>query len=189
MLGERPTSRTKLPVVKVRAGQTMACVIACDEVVCCQVHWLGTRSYMCPGVDCPACFAGVGAKFLGFVAIRFVCRPTGQLELGLLELTGPAYEKLDGLRMLEGASTLFQLPIEFARKSKRSSLSVNLWDGGAVLPKVIKLVPEWYVLDGVATLFGLPMCRPDMTGADWSSAAVPRAAQLIRGALPRAVSG
>jgi hypothetical protein len=51
----------------------------------------------------------------------------------------------------------------------------------------VREFPSWLLLDAMATLYGLPACGEGESQADWEVAAVPRAVQLIRLALPRAV--
>lgn len=187
MIGEQPTSRTKIQVIKVRGGSSLKAVVCCEEPLTFFVHWLGTRSFMCPGVDCAACFAGVGAKWLGLLGVRYEIPHAERAPFGVLELTSAAYERLLGLARLEGEAQLYKMVVEFSRRSKRSSLAAEPCEIPSLQAVVKRPVPEWYLLDGAATLYGLPSCREGMSLADWQAAAIPRSAQLIRAALPAAV--
>ncbi len=69
MIGEKLSRRTKIALLKVKGGMSCEVVCLADEPLGFRVHWLGKRSFMCPGVDCAADFAGVGSRWWG-VATR-----------------------------------------------------------------------------------------------------------------------
>lgn len=187
MIGEMPTTRTKLPIMKVRAGVTMQVVIAAEEPVGVYTHWLGARSYICPGVDCPACYAAIGAKWLGLLPVKHAPPHAEASSLFVLELSSVPYERLAGLQRLEGLSSLYDQPIEVRRRTKRSPLVIEPIEKSPLPDTLKRPVPRWLVLDGLATVYGLPPCRDAMTPEEWEAVAMPRAVELLRGAVPRAV--
>ena len=187
MIGERPSLRTKLPVVKVKPGGSLEVVIVSEEPMTFHAHWLGDRSYMCPGVDCPACFAGVGARWHGFVCVRWSLPHGSARPMGLLELTETAYNRLDGLRRMFDLGNLYGLGAVLERRTKKSPMRAEPLDDVKRAVDGGKPVPFWVLIDAVATLYGLPACPGGEFVDGWERAAVPRASQLIRSALPLAV--
>lgn len=184
MLGEKPSTRTKLPVLKIRGGMSSELVSASPDVLSFHTHWLGTRSYMCPGVDCPACFAGVGAKWLGLLGVRVPVPHTVHWTVHVLELTSMAYQKLLGLSRMCDCESLLGFHFAASRRSKKSTLGFEPLEQTGLPGAAMRVLPAWALLDAAATLYGLPSAPQSLSREEWEASAVPRAAQLLRAAIP-----
>ena len=101
MIGEKYDSRTRLAVLKVRAGQRFRVLLLREEPLGLIVHWLGTCSVLCPGVDCPACMASTGARWVGVLPCR-LHGEDGSRRTVLVEFSGDSWARLGGLLRLEG---------------------------------------------------------------------------------------
>lgn len=174
-------------VVKVKGGSSLDCVLVRPAVFGFFVHWLGKRSFVCPGMDCAACFAGVGAKWSGVVPIRWEGRQDIPVYTGLLELSQIGFERLELVRRENDLETLLGMRCVFARAADRSPMRVSLADSGALKTTLKAELPQWLVCDAVATLYGLPACPNDDAIALWESEVAVSAARLIRTALPEAL--
>lgn len=183
MIGETPTARTRLVVWKVSGGHDLELVGRSAEPLTFRVHWLGRRSYMCPGVDCPACEQHVGSKWLGLWACDAFYRIGEPPRLGLLELTEGAFDCLRMLRLSEGLESFYGLRVIASRRSKRSVLQFELGALGANVESDRQLVPINLVADAAATLFGLPSCQRDVEFSTWEASAMDVARTLIGRAL------
>lgn len=188
MIGEMPSTRSKLTILKVKGGMRVEVVLLSAEPLGFNVHWLGTRSYMCPGVDCPACFAAVGSRWAGMQPVRWFNEKHRDGYVGVLEFTGGTYERLAGLQKMLGLQTLLGVPCRVTRSRDRAVLRVEptIEDQDGV--RDVKAFPQWLLLDAMATLYGLPSCPDGLAKSEWETLAVPRAAQMIRVALPRALA-
>lgn len=189
MLGEMPTTRTKLQVVKIAAGGKMRISVVSEKPVTCHVHWIGDRSYMCPGIDCQACFGGVGARWHGFLAVRWEVQGRRIAPLGLLELTESSYERLMGICKMFDLPHLFGLQVELTRRSKKSMIRAEPTEGQDDDVLVRTPFPHWMLMDAVATLYSLPPCQNDGEVSSWESKAIPRAATLVKLAVKRLLGG
>lgn len=163
-------------------------VCVATDVVGFSVHWLGNRSYMCPGVGCPACFSAVGARWLGILPIRWSVPQSDDVRYGFLELSSGTYERFDSLRRMLALKSFLGLPAVASRSRDRSSLRCEpgISDRSELIE--VKAMPDWMARDAIATLYSLPSCHEEMSVQDWEAAAMPKAMQLIRVALPRAVA-
>ncbi len=188
MIGEMPSSRTKITIVKVKGGMRVEVVCLAERPLGFFVHWLATRSFMCPGIDCPACFAAVGNRWVGMLPVRYSVPHSEDTHVGVLELTAGTMERLRGLCQMEGIDTLAGLSCVATRRADRSSLLLEPARDGLVSAELKKVFPEWLLLDAMATLYALPSCPKGMTRSEWEVTAIPKAKQLVRVALPRAVA-
>lgn len=189
MIGEMPSKRTKMPLLKVRGGMQIEIVSLCREPLGFHSHWLGTRSYMCPGIDCPACFAAVGTRWVGFMPVSYKVGQEETARVGVLELTAGAYDAMAGLTRMLGLKNLFGVRFSASRRSKRASLRVEPLDSVDSVPIKVQEFPEHLLLDAMATLYGLPSCPDELDRASWEALAIPKATAMIRQALPRALGG
>lgn len=187
MIGEMPRTRTKMPILKIKGGMSVKVLPLVKEPIGFHSHWLGTRSFMCPGVNCPACFAAVGTRWVGFLPVRWFNELGGDSHVSVLELTAGSYERLEGLRKMMGHGSLLSMLCDVSRARNRSVLVLEPMDADQECERATKPFPEWLLLDAIATLYGLPACADGSSRSDWEKLAVPRAIQLIRVALPKAL--
>jgi len=123
MIQDAPTKRPKLAVVKVRGGQGCDLVICCRGVLGLSTHWVDGRSYVCPGEDCPACSQCWPDRWAGFLVVR-VLGPKSRAPQ-LLELSGSAWDRLNGLLKMEGYSGVEGLVIHAERRKAKSPLVMD----------------------------------------------------------------
>lgn len=157
--------------------------IACDDVFSFHTHWLGKRSYMCSGAECPACVQQVGAKWLGllFVAMKHV--DGAVVQHGLLELTEAAYYRLRDLAQIMGSDVCSPLSVMVARRARKSPL--KFWDleESVEVPVAKVQATARKIADGVSTLYGLPAIGKDEAIQEWSAKAAIGARQLLTNQL------
>jgi len=175
MIGEVPVKRVRLGVLKVRSGMVAEGVIVVRQVLGFHVHWLLKRSYMCPGAQCAACFAGVGARWNGFVVVR---ADVGNAhELRLLELSATGFERLAGLVRMQGWPDLAGVRFRAARSRAKGVLMVEpVTRDDSLAGKVVSEIRAW---EAVATLYGLPTPVEGESLAFWESRARDSAARLV----------
>jgi len=175
MIGEVPVKRVRLGVLKVRSGMAAEGVIVVRQVLGFNVHWLLNRSYMCPGEGCAACFAGVGARWNGFLVVR-VDLGNAQ-ELRLLELSATGFERLAGLVRMEGWPDLAGVRFRAARSRAKGVLLVEpVARDESLAGKVVSEIRAW---EPVATLYGLPSPMEEESLALWEFRARGAAAALV----------
>lgn len=184
MIGEKPTYRTRLSVLKLRSNHVEVLRSLVPDVFSFHVHWLGGRSLMCPGDDCPACFQGVGAKWLGLLYCQRFDLQQRKLQYGLVEFTELAFNKLSSLRDACGREDLSGWVFTAHRKSRRSPLSFALPDCEEIVPPSWSAFDETRVADGVATLYGLPSLAPGESLSEWEA----RARDAARAMLSRCLA-
>lgn len=189
MLGEKPSARTKMPLLKVCGGHEMEFVCVAREALGVHIHWLATRTFMCPGVDCAACFATIGTRWVGFLPVRWKAAHEKSLHTSVLELACGTHDRLEGLQRMLGLESLLGVRCCASRTRDRASLRVEPITENAADVVRVKEFPEWLLMDAMATLYNLPSCQEGFTRAKWEELAVPRAAQMIRTALPRVLAG
>lgn len=185
MFGEVPSKRTRVSILKLRSGHESKFVCASDDVFSFTVHWIGARSYVCPGAECQACFSGVGGKWLGLLYVGLLGERGVKPRYGCLELTEAAYYRLRDCSCGSGASIKRGFQFASFRRLRKSPMSFRpLTDAesqGIKLPKIAST----FLADGVATLYGLPSVGTGETVATWSSRVEGPAARLIELALSR----
>lgn len=181
MFGETPTTRTRIPILKVGAGQSAPAIALREEPLGFFTHWLGRRSYMCAGNGCPACSEDVGAKWNGVLPV-FVTPPQGgRRYIAMIELSTTAYDRLRGLMRMEHLDDLVGVPCEISRKRSKSPLCVEFTQGRTDIEA--RRLTEQTLRDAVATIYGLPSCLPDMDIENWETDASRAAARLLSNAL------
>lgn len=181
MVGEKFEKRTRLGVLKVSAGQRFRVQFLRDEALGFIVHWLGSTSYLCCGEKCPACFASLGGRWVGAIPCRLLAA-AGSCRTVLLEFSGDSWERVAGLCRLEQFLGLQHGMWEVSRARSRSGLICD-----PVLPfevDTLRIMPDWMLLDAIATLYGLPRCVEGMSVDEWEALVKPHA----RAKLDRAVS-
>jgi len=181
MIGELPSVRVKLPVLKVRVGQSCRIVLASESVCGFQVHWLDNRSYMCPGDGCEACAHSLGSRWNGFFVVR-VDLVEGRRVM-LLEVSPGCFDRLHGLATMEGFSGLAGLECLVSRPKARGGLVIDPVD--ARVFKELPLVPAAKAWDAIGTLYGLPAMAPGESLEEWEARARAAAARLVVHALRR----
>jgi hypothetical protein len=172
MIGERYERRTRLRVLKVKGGMVLDLVARRSEPLGHITHWVGRANYMCPGEGCPACMAAIGGRWVGVLPVRVLCgevlRPTQ-----LLELTGSAWARLDGLLRMDGQRELIGTRLHVSRRRDRDAILLDPDVDGDRFN--VKVFPDWALLDALATLYHLPRCLEGWDAATWSEAAKEKA--------------
>ena len=121
MIGEKFEARTSLAVTKVPVGGTLLVRAVRSEPLGVVTHWLGAASFMCPGAECPACLEAIGARWVGVLPVRVQCDGVDR-RVSLLELSGGAWARCDGLLRAEGRRDALGVVFEVRRAKKRSGL-------------------------------------------------------------------
>lgn len=182
MIGERYEDRTRLKVVKIKGGMTCEFVSRREEPLGFITHWVAGGNYMCPGEECPACKVALGGRWVGVLPIRVLqadtLRPTQ-----LLEFTGSSWARLLGLARMDGGGSFVGRVCQASRRRDRSALLCE--PAGESDYRKVTPLPEWVLLDAIATLYGLPRCLEDMTAESWTEAARSRAMQRLVTAVGR----
>lgn len=185
MIGELPTKRTRLSVLKVEPNRPYAISIACEDVFTLQVHWLGKRSYICPGSECSACKQSIGAKWNGLVYVAMQACGSSVVRHGLFELTEAAYYRLRDHAELQGRSIGPRLEAVIGRRSRRSPLSFQSIEAHQEAPVPNQIAPMTAIADGVATLYGLPAVKEGETVAKWAARTEQAARSMIDNQVKR----
>lgn len=180
MLGQEVGTRTKLEVVKVRAGQACEGVFVCSWVCGFWTHWVVDRSLMCCGDRCPACLAAVGGRWTGLLAVRVSFAESRRVCW--VEVSASAWDRFAGICAMEGVKVLTGHPVRFERRRAKSPLVVDLLSGPGV---EVKEMPDWRLRDGLATLYGLPGTREGESVDEWEERAQPVALRLLEVAMTR----
>lgn len=182
MFGEMPTTRCRLPVLKIRGGMRCDAVCRSSQVFGMQVHWLGNRSFVCPGSECPACVEYLGARWLGMLAV-VPSLPEGQsVGTHLVELSAGSFDRMTGLQRMADCKSLLGLTLEISRRHDRSGLRVEPdFDG---VPSDVVELPFSVLGDAVAVLYALPAVIAGEQCAEWSQRVQPAARRLLDIAVP-----
>lgn len=187
MVGELPSSRTKFRVFKVKPGSDMACLSRVKDVMGFHVHWLGKRSYMCPGAECVACEEMVGSRWNGLLGVDVTIDGNGTTRFGLIELSESSYSRLMFVKECEGFKDLFGLRFNVGRQKKRSPIIFTQSADCTVLISNIAEVVDTVIGDACSTLYGLPSVMKGETVSEWSERSshaarmlISRAVQLLR---------
>ncbi len=179
MFGEKPVGRTKVQILKIRGGQNVHVQFRAAEPLAFHIHWVGDRSFICPGDDCPACHSSLGSRWVGILPVVWFTADQKQAYSGVLELTTSAYERLCGLLRMEGRMGLLGLQVHASRRTDRSPLRVEPVPVGAEIAAPCKAVEQDFVADAVSTIWGLPACVRGMKLKEWEARAMPRARALL----------
>lgn len=181
MIGELPTVRAKLPVLKIKAGMRAEFVVLSDSVLGFTSHWLGARSYMCPGEDCVACTQGLGARWNGFLVVK-VLLPGGS-RMMLLELSAGCFDRFIGLVRMEGFGSMAGLSCSAGRTRARGALVIEpIRATGEEFGALVPAIRGW---EAIATLYGLPAPVAGEGLEKWEGAAAPAARRLVELAVRR----
>lgn len=180
MIGEKYECRTRLKVWKVRAGQRFRVQLMRDEPLGHIVHWLGKCSVLCPGERCPACMAGVGARWVGVMPCR-LHGADGLVGTVLVEFSGDAWARTAGLLRAEGFMDNCGVVLELSRGRSRTGLVA---DPDCLPSEVVRVeMADWVLLDAIATLYGLPRCLEGWTSERWSEEVCEQAQGRVQRAL------
>lgn len=183
MFGEKPTGRTRVPVIKVPGGSNVVVRMRCKDVLGLHVHWLGRRSYVCPGDDCAACEQHVGSRWSGFVAVDLWRGNNSGIAFGLLELTEGAWSGLQFMRESVGHESILDLCVVAGRRRTRGALRFSLPEEDVSFGETRKAWRTEHIADAAATLYGLPPLRGDQKFATWEPLAKDAARRLVARAL------
>lgn len=178
--GNAGPSRVRMTLLKVASGGSVKGVVLSDAVASLRVHWIGRRSYICPGVECPCCLIAE-SRWVGFLVVRVAVR--GGDRLFLLELTSGAFDRFVGLCKLEGWDSFYGVMFQALRERTKGPLIVEpvemlMSTGGS--PIVLR-----GVYDALATIYGLPGFREGEEVASWEERASAAAGRAIRLAMER----
>lgn len=177
MIGEKPTEgRVRMQLLKVKAGGQVTGVFLSEDIGCLRLHWLGSRSYVCSGVGCPACVEWP-SRWTGFAPVAIEVG-SGQQRIHLLEFTESAWTRFDGLRRLEGHPTLFGWRASIVRLRNKSPLLIEPIDVCNLERAPVK---GTVIYSALATLYGLPSIGPDETMDLWQERASRLAAHQLEG--------
>lgn len=188
MIGEQPSARTKITLVKIKGGMTCELVCLGEEPLGFRVHWLSTRSFMCPGVDCVACYAGLGSRWVGMMPVRWSSRQSEGVHVGILEGTASTFERSAGLLRMHGYDSHLGVRCIASRTRDRGCLRLEPFEPDEEGWREVKEFPAWLLLDAMATLYGLPSCPEGLDRGDWECTAIPQAGRMIRCAVPKAMA-
>lgn len=180
MIGEKFEQRTRLGVLKVRAGQRFRVELLRHEALGHIVHWLGKCSVLCPGQECPACIAATGARWVGVMPCRLL-GADGSKRVVLVEFSGDAWARLQGLLRMEGRESALGAVVTLTRASSRRGLvgdPVRTEEEGST-----RAMPDSVLLDALATLYGLPRCLPDWDADRWTEHVRLHAVNRVKRAL------
>lgn len=180
MVGEKFESRTRIAVLKVAGGQMFRVLLLRHEPLGHIVHWLDGKSLLCPGFGCPACVSSLGARWVGTMPVRLLS-PDGKNRTMLVEFSGDAWARTAGLLRLEGVAENVGYCCNLSRRQARSGLlcdPVVEFTQGKLAP-----MPDWMLLDALATLHGLPSCPQNNTLAQWEEDAFPVAMAKVKRAV------
>lgn len=183
MIGEMPTKRTRLSVLKLKPNVRYHAALACDDVFSLHTHWLGKRSYACPGDECPACDQSIGAKWNGLLYVALRAEGTTNDVYGLLELTEAAYYRLRDFAEMTGQTIGPNLRCLVGRRSRRSPLSFQAVEDPEMVPEPSKTASMRYIAAGVSTLYGLPGLEPNETVTRWAERTKTAARMLLANQL------
>lgn len=183
MVGEQLTrSRMRMRLLKVNAGSMCEAVIVGGELATLSLHWIGRRSYVCPGEDCPACME-CGSRWAGFLPVMVAMGPGSPKGVCLLEVTAPAWGRFDGLVRMEALGELFGIRVSIMRRRVKESLLIDPLgreDLGTRKP-----VSAAVCYDALSTLYGLPWLRDGESIEAWSARAAVAAGHRIQVAVMR----
>lgn len=182
MIGEQYERRTRLKVLKVRGGEVYEVAARRNEPLGFITHWVGRANYMCPGERCPACMDAIGARWVGMLPVVHLQGGT-RAKTVLLELTGSAWTRLDGLLRMDGGTALIGVPLRVQRRKNREALILD--PSLDVEREKIREFPDWALLDAIGTLYHLPRCLEDWDAATWTAAARDVACSKLQSALDR----
>lgn len=184
MIGEVPSrSRIRMRLLKVQPGSTVDCVIVGSELASLRLHWIGGRSYVCPGGDCPACLE-IASRWSGFLPVSVVMRPASPKGVYLLEVTEAAWARFDDLCRLAELRELFRLHVSVMRRRRKEPLLMEPLDHVVLGERNPVSVSMCY--DALATLYCLPSFMEGETPADWSARVESAARHHLALAMDRA---
>lgn len=185
MIGELPSKRTRVPVHKVRGGSHVEIVVRSRTVFGFHSHWLGKRSFMCPGKECAACEQSIGSRWHGFIAIDLRFPGGREKRFGLLEITESAYGRLEFIRESFGMSDFVGLRCFACRRSQKAPLRFVEADEGESIVAEAKPIEVEFVADASATIYGLPSIGVGQSLKEWERNAIPAARTMIGSAVAR----
>lgn len=165
-----------LPLLRCGAGGTVKMVLMAPAPLSFGVHWVN-RSYVCVGDGCPLCEHQRPRIANWILAKPMIGSKFGLL--GLLEMSGVAWERLAGLLKMEGVQTPLGAYIEVSRKRANSPLiCVPLCEPS------VNLVPldQERTLDALVVLLKLPPREPQELIPAWAERTRPLLANLAANA-------
>jgi len=187
MIGEQYEQKTRLAVLKVRPGERHRVVLLREEALGYIVHWIdkaGSKgrgvSLLCPGLDCPACMAGLGARWVGLMPCRLL-GGSGSRRPVLVEFSGEAWAALKGLLAMEGLKQNTGSVVELTRGGSRRGLRAEPVAGEE--EEATRAIPDHVLLDAMATLYGLSRCLEGWSVDEWTEKVRPLVLSRVRTAL------
>lgn len=180
MVGEKFEKRTRLAVFKVGPGQRFRVEFLRLEALGFIVHWLGAASYLCCGEKCPACFASLGGRWVGVMPSRLLSASNSP-RVGLLEFSGDSWARCTGIAGFEGMFGVRDCHWEISRERSRSGLVADPIEPREACKT--RIMPDWMLLDSLATLYGLPRCVESMSVEDWEAMVKPHASAKLQRAV------
>lgn len=165
-----------LPLLRCGAGGSVSIVLLAPTPLSFGVHWVD-RSYVCVGDGCALCEHQRPRIANWILAKPMIGSKFGLL--GLLEMSGVAWERLAGLLKMEGFQSPLGAFIEVTRKRANSPLVCVPLDRDPV--KVVALDQE-RTLDALVVLLKLPPRLPLETLLAWAERTRPLLAQTAANA-------
>ena len=178
-----PSRRTRVPVLKIKGGGHVLLIVRSAKVVSFTLHWLGRRSYICPGTGCPACEQCVGSRWSAFAGAEYSFGTPEQRSFGLLEFTEGAYERLRFMRETEGRPDFVGLRVVASRSRDRAPLRFDLPDEGPCFVASAKAWDHALLIDALATLYALPALVDLSELERWEKACESRSRLMLGRAL------
>lgn len=184
MIGEVPSrSRIRMRLLKVQSGSVVDCVILGSELASLRLHWVGGRSYVCPGGDCPACLV-IASRWSGFLPVSVAMGPGSPKGVCLLEVTEAAWSRFHNLCRLADLQELFGLHLSVMRRRRMEPLLLEPLDRASLGERKPVSVSTCY--DALATLYCLPSFMEGETPVDWSARVESAARHHLALAMDRA---
>lgn len=169
MVGEMPTrGRLRMTILKVGGGHSAQGVIVASEIASLRLHWIGKRSYVCPGEECEACQT-VSSRWAGFVPMLVDVGPGRPKGVTLLEVTESAWLRFDGLCRMEQDRELFGMRVSVLRRRAKEALLIDPLGRGDLGTR--RPIRKELVYDVLATIYQLPSLRDGESVEEWSDRA------------------
>lgn len=185
MINEMPTRRSRIGILKVRPGAEYLLTCASEDPFTFFTHWMGARSYMCPGNECPACAQQIGAKWVGLMYVAMSVDEQKKTVHGMIELTEPAWYRMKDLATMLGTEIGPGLSCSVSRKGRKSPLIFRPILDEEKAPVPGKIMKMTQIADATATLYSLPSLEPGQEIKKWSERAKTRARSLLSAQLRR----
>lgn len=155
-----PSIEPRTVIVRLQPGDTKRLLVVGHELVAVQTHWT-SRTRLCPGPEqCPACYSGVQARWIGYVPVR-----TPNHQDALLELTVAGGESWRGWC---SDGDLYNQVITVRRSGKHGATVLVSIEQHSAPPT--RDVGRSDVLDQLCRLLALPRRRSCLDEELWKAA-------------------